>query len=432
MPIPYNNEEVIQTAGTAWAVTATHNFLSQSITESTPLTTAGLATPGVENYIEEYLNFDYNILLPKAGSTSHFVSPNQPIFTFTKPTRVVMIIPTTTVLANIHVAAIDQPLITAGWVYSTPKNSIAANVDAFTHRITNSPPDYLYERVFPAGSHNLDPTALAPLAFYLFEEKSFDDTVFTNTTNIATSIFNITRNTGLLSATPGIATGGKALILHSSGDVGIGTTGAPDTKLHVVGDIKATGTITGKKQFYQTVNSYNNQVNNLPVSLTSNLTSKLNNNGLASLASNWTRFPSWKQDASDDTINTDLNNGNDQLGVFQDVLGGYGVKVKAAGYYKATCQMHFYSTTANTSVAIRFAKNALVDDVQDQDTENPGPCQMSNVSANTASSACLSHVMLCAVDDVISVYTSKAGADGTVVTSPASCTLLIEFFGLDV
>jgi hypothetical protein len=47
----------------------------------------------------------------------------------------------------------------------------------------------------------------------------------------------------LLSATPGIATGGKALILHSSGDVGIGTTGAPDTKLHVVGDIKATGNI---------------------------------------------------------------------------------------------------------------------------------------------------------------------------------------------
>jgi len=234
----------------------------------------------------------------------------------------------------------------------------------------------------------------------------------------------------LLSATPGIATGGKALILHLSGDVGIGTTGAPDTKLHVVGDIKATGTITGNKQFYLTVNSYNANVNSLPVNLTT--ASKLNNSGLASLASNWTRFPSWKQNLSNDTINTDLNNGNDLLGVFQDVLGGYGVKVKAAGYYKATCQMHFYSTTANTSVAIRFAKNALVDDVQDQATENPGPCQMSNISANAASSACLSHVMLCAVDDVISVYTSKAGADGTVVTSPASCTLLIEFFGLDV
>ena len=101
-------------------------------------------------------------------------------------------------------------------------------------------------------------------------------------------------------------------------------------------------------------------MNAVPLSIAS--APKLNNNGLARLASNWTRFPSWKQNLSNDTINTDLNNGNDLLGVFQDVLGGYGVKVKAAGYYKATCQMHFYSTTANTSVAIRFAKNALVDD----------------------------------------------------------------------
>ena len=67
----------------AWAVTATHNFLSQSITENTPLTTAGLATPGSENYVSLYLLQDHGISLPKAGSTSHFVSPNQPIFTFT-------------------------------------------------------------------------------------------------------------------------------------------------------------------------------------------------------------------------------------------------------------------------------------------------------------------------------------------------------------
>ena len=49
MPTPYDNEEVIQTA-TAWAVTATHNFLNQSITDSTPLATAGLATPGIGYY----------------------------------------------------------------------------------------------------------------------------------------------------------------------------------------------------------------------------------------------------------------------------------------------------------------------------------------------------------------------------------------------
>ena len=77
---------------TAWAVTATHNFLNQSITDSTPLATAGLATPGIGYYKALMLSAEHNISLPKAGSTSHFVSPNRPIFTFTKPTRVRMII----------------------------------------------------------------------------------------------------------------------------------------------------------------------------------------------------------------------------------------------------------------------------------------------------------------------------------------------------
>lgn len=248
-------------------------------------------------------------------------------------------------------------------------------------------------------------------------------------TKLTSLELSVSTNTELLSATPGIATGGKALILHSSGDVGIGTTGAPDTKLHVVGDIKATGTITGKKQFYQTYNSYNNNLNSLPVNLSG--AQKLNNNGLAREASNWYQYPSWKQDASDDTINTSPYDSIDGQGMFEDAAGGVGVKVKVAGFYKATCQMHFYSQTANTSVAIRFAKNALVDDVQNQDQENPGPCQMSPCQTiNTASSACLDQILLCAVDDVISVYTSKNGVDGTVVTSPASCTLRVEFFGL--
>ena len=423
MPIPYNNEEVIQTAGTAWAVTATHNFLSQSITESTPLTTAGLATPGVENYIEEYLDFDYHILLPKAGSTSHFVSPNQPIFTFSKPTRVVMIIPTTTVLANIDVAAIDQPLITAGWVYSIPKNFIAANNDAITHRITNSPPDYLYERVFPAGTHNLDPTALAPLAFYLFEEKSFDDQVFTNTTNIATSIFNITRNTELLSAFAGVATGGKALIVHPQ------------------------GFIIAKPQFYQTQNTYNNGSNDLPFDNYPGLNAglgppysppgtiaqapKLFNNGLARLAADWKQYTSWANNIQ--TKNSDSD-------TFENVLT-YGVKVKQSGYYKVTCHMQFRSTIADTAVAIRFALHrpgdvdTLVDDENDAPlnySENPSPCQVSDVICQgdkTAGSVNLSHVIQLAADDEVSVYTSGAGVFGEVKTSPSTCVFRVEYMG---
>ena len=404
---------------TAWAVTATHNFLSQSITESTPLTTAGLATPGVENYIEEYLDFDYHILLPKAGSTSHFVSPNQPIFTFSKPTRVVMIIPTTTVLANIHVAAIDQPLITAGWVYSTPKNSIAANVDAFTHRITNSPPDYLYERVFPAGTHNLDPTALAPLAFYLFEEKSFDYQVFTNTTNIAT-------NTGLLSATAGVATGRKALIVHPK------------------------GFITSRPQFYQTQNGYNNGLNDLPFNNYPGLNagsgppytppgtiaqaSKLNNNGLARLAADWKQYTSWVNPATNAQVK------NSDPDTFENV-SNYGVKVKQSGYYKVTCHMQFRSTIADTAVAIRFALHrpgdvdTLVDDENDAPlnySENPSPCQVSDVICQgdkTAGSVNLSHVIQLAVDDEVSVYTSGAGVFGEVKTSPSTCVFRVEYMG---
>ena len=407
----------------AWAVTATHNFLSQSITENTPLTTAGLATPGVENYIKEYLDFDYNILLPKAGSTSHFVSPNQPIFTFSKPTRVVMIIPTTTVLANIDVAAIDQPLITAGWVYSIPKNSIAANNDALTHRITNSPADYLYERVFPAGTHNLDPTALAPLAFYLFEEKSFDDQVFTNTTNIATSIFNITANTGLLSATAGVATGGKALIVHPQ------------------------GFIIAKPQFYQTQNTYNNGSNDLPFDNYPGLNAgsgppysppgtiaqapKLFNNGLARLAADWKQYTSWANNIQ--TKNSDPD-------TFENVLT-YGVKVKQSGYYKVTCHMQFKSTIADTAVAIRFALHrpgdvdTLVDDENDAPlnySENPSPCQVSDVICQgdkTAGSVNLSHVIQLAVDDEVSVYTSGAGVFGEVKTAPSTCVFRVEYMG---
>ena len=393
---------------TAWAVTATHNFLNQSITDSTPLATAGLATPGIGYYKALTLSADHNISLPKAGSTSHFVSPNQPIFTFTKPTLVRMII---------TISSTTSHLVSAGWEYIP---GIQSGSTVLRSLITNHGFDYLYEKIFPAGTHNLDPNALTPVAFYLFEFYG------------APGIGDLVKaNTELLSATPGIATGGKALILHSSGDVGIGTTGAPDTKLHVVGDIKATGTIRGKTQFFQTFNGYfNNNVNSLPVNLTT--ASKLNNNGLARLASNWYQYPSWLGTSPGPFIfNTDLYDSSNGQGMFVGA-GGVGVKVKVAGFYKATCQMHFYSQVANTSVAIRFAKNALVDDIQDGDQENPGPCQMSpKQTANTASSACLDQIILCAVDDVISVYTSKNGADGTVVTSPASCSLRVEFYGRD-
>ena len=83
MPIPYSEEPnvtAVTTPTVSWAVSATHNFINQAITDTTSLVTAGLSTPGSENYVEDFLTTDYDITLPQIGTTSHFVSPNQPIF----------------------------------------------------------------------------------------------------------------------------------------------------------------------------------------------------------------------------------------------------------------------------------------------------------------------------------------------------------------
>ena len=106
MPAPFSNEETLPAAtATAWSVTAsTHTNLNQNITSSTALTTS-IGTVGY--YQTNLLLGDHNLTLPLPGTITHFVSPQQPIFTFTAPTRVYMIIPTTT---NV------TPIRAAGWV----------------------------------------------------------------------------------------------------------------------------------------------------------------------------------------------------------------------------------------------------------------------------------------------------------------------------
>ena len=170
MPIPYSEENVtaVTPPTVPWAVTATHNFLNQTITDTTSLITAGLASPGTENYVEDFLTTDYDLTLPQIGTTSHFVSPNQPVFTFTKTTRVLMLIPVTTTTSLLRIQ---------GWVYLKPVSVSAASVDATTAVTTNSAADFFFEKLYPAGTHNLDPNDQAPLAFYLFQERSFEDQI---------------------------------------------------------------------------------------------------------------------------------------------------------------------------------------------------------------------------------------------------------------
>jgi hypothetical protein len=90
MPIPFSEEEeTLAAAATPWSVSSTHTNLDQNITSSTALTTSG----GTVGYYNEFLQDDHNLTLPSAGTITHFVSPQQPVFTFTAPTRVSMIIP---------------------------------------------------------------------------------------------------------------------------------------------------------------------------------------------------------------------------------------------------------------------------------------------------------------------------------------------------
>ena len=163
MPIPFSDEVETATAALPWSVRATHTNFNQTITSSTALTTSG-GTVGYYNEVD-LLN-DHNISLPSPGTIRHFVSPEQPIFTFSAPTRVIMIIPTTTP---------TTPIREAGWIYSpmewhkVTSYFIAWDTTA-TGVITNLSNDNCYERNFEAGTYNLDPSGVAPEAFYLFEE----------------------------------------------------------------------------------------------------------------------------------------------------------------------------------------------------------------------------------------------------------------------
>ena len=233
----------------------------------------------------------------------------------------------------------------------------------------------------------------------------------------------IDANTEMLSAKIGIR-GGKALIVHSTGKVGLGTADGttPDSKLHVVGNIKATGFIVGKPQVYQTSNNRDEDVNDAPAG--SHIL--LADTGLARDALDWRLYTAWKTQGNVFT-NTDT--------IMFESVGNYGVKCKIAGYYKMTCHMFFHSTEQNASVAVRFAKGDLNNNVNNSGFENPGPVQVSgpitNIPAgrNTSSTTNLSHVILCAANDILSVYTTRAGVTGVVTTAPCTCTLRLEYMG---
>ena len=300
MPVPYSEEPTVISAVTTptvpWAVSATHNFLSQAITDTTSLITAGLASPGTENYVEDFLTTDYDITLPQIGTTSHFVSPNQPIFTFTKTTRVLMLIPVTTTTSLLRIQ---------GWVYLKPVSVSAASGDATTAVITNSPADYFFEKLYPAGTHNLDPNDQAPLAFYFFQERSFEDQISVNATHV----------------------GDNSEIL--------------------------TTLVSNNHKFYQSTGKYNADINfggQIPTSSVTGIhdTSLDANTGLHD---HWRQYDSWNNTGHTGVISNST--------IFTATTTG--VSVIKQGYYRCAVNLHFQTGSNNVTIAARLALNNVID-----------------------------------------------------------------------
>ena len=165
------------------------------------------------------------------------------------------------------------------------------------------------------------------------------------------------------------------------------------------------GVLKMQPRFFQCTNMWDNKVNNEPQgdlhALDANnvaITPKLTVMGEARYASNWTLYRKWKPANDVGTINSDTTafatDTDSSLGTTTDVSG---VKCKLAGYYRATCHMHFYFNQFRAAIAVRFAINALDNDDEDGNSETPGPIQItgsinSGGSKRNAQTVSLSHV----------------------------------------
>ena len=130
-------------------------------------------------------------------------------------------------------------------------------------------------------------------------------------------------------------------------------------------------------------------------------------------AAQWRRFGSWD---SVEEINSSANFVTASSGDF------HSVQVKKAGYYKATVSYQARDNTrAQCCVALRFAKNNVMQGPVSTSTTVDG----SSTTTRNAISGFITHVILCAVDDTLSLYTSRVGAAGTVTCSAHGLTTLL-------
>ena len=174
----------------------------------------------------------------------------------------------------------------------------------------------------------------------------------------------------------------------------------------VVSGWDASGNYTNKGvQFVQTENSWTNAVNhgdNDP-----------SDGDVSTDAADWRQYDTWKT-SSPDPINTNTAN---------FTVATTGVTVAVAGYYRVTAQMVFFSSSLDRAVVgVRVGKNGTL--------TGPVSCStyIRGASSTFNSSTTVSHIVQCATNDVLSIYTSRFGPEGatSVITRPTYSQLRVE------
>ena len=130
-------------------------------------------------------------------------------------------------------------------------------------------------------------------------------------------------------------------------------------------------------------------------------------------SNDWRKFQTWDTTGG---INTDSN---------YFTIASNHVTVKIAGYYRVTCQLHVYSASPRVVVGSRVAKNDVM--------EGPVSCSTYIRAAHLGhfnSSTTVSHTISCAIDDTLSVFTSRFGSGGAGITTAGYSQLRVEFLGV--
>jgi len=232
------------------------------------------------------------------------------------------------------------------------------------------------------------------------------------------TLTNDVNNNPVLDTEPGIVNPSKAIIVSKNGTI---------DNLKLTGNLVATNI----KKYYQTVNSEDSEVGDLGLWGSGNYT-QATSSGASSDKDLWKRFESWK------TSGPDFINSNTSIFSPQD----YGFKALVAGTYKVTVNMAFQTDrTDRQHIAIRLAKNALKDDVQNDVNENPGPLGgtepfVRNPSGypgyNAIAFANVTHIMTLAAEDQVSIYSTNIGVingQQNVFAREGYSQFLVEYLG---